>query len=493
MTIHPVILSGGSGTRLWPLSRRHMPKQFLALIGHRTMFQQTLGRLAPLDAAPPVVVCNEAHRFLVLDQAREIGEDLANVVVEPVARNTAPALTLAALGMAGVEPDPVILVLPADHLITGETAFHQAVRDAEPLAREGYITTFGVRPTEPHTGYGYIRKGDLLDRTDSGFAVSEFVEKPNAADAAKFVESKEWLWNSGMFMLRASVWLTEIEIHRPDIAALCRAAYSNGHADGPFYRPRPAELVECPAESIDYAVMESAANMTGGPRKAEEECSRRGFAGCAVVELDAGWSDVGAWSVLWEQQDRDEMGNATSGNVYADSTHNSLLIAQRRLLAAVGVKDIVAVETPDAVLVADKRKVQDVKRIVQRLEQDGRIERLDHRRVHRPWGAYEILDSGPGFQVKRLSINPHASISLQLHHHRAEHWVVVSGAARVTRGDDVFLLRENESAFVSVGTKHRIENPGDTPLEIIEVQTGEYLGEDDIVRFHDKYNRRDGG
>ena len=486
MRIHPVILAGGSGTRLWPLSREHLPKPFIPLVGDGTMFQQTLRRVRPLDTASPVVVCNESHRFLALDQMREVGVEQAELVIEPVARNTAPALTLAALDLLGGgrgEDDALMLVLPADHLMHDETEFHNAVRSAARLAQEGYVVTFGVVPTTPHTGYGYIRKGRATGE-DDGFTLSEFVEKPDADVAAKYVESGKWLWNSGMFMLRASAWLAEIDHHRPDIAAACRSAYSNGHRDGPFYRPGAAELVGCPSESIDYAAMEGAARDND-----TDPHARTGFAGCAVVPLDAGWSDVGAWSVLWEQQNRDGMGNVTQGDVYADSTENALLIAQHRLLATVGLKDVAIVETPDAVLVADKSRVQDVRRIVERLKQDGRTEHVNHRRVHRPWGTYDTLDSGPGFQVKRLTIEPGASISLQLHRHRAEHWVVVAGTARVTRGDEVFLLRENESAFVSQGTRHRIENPTEDPLQIVEVQTGGYLGEDDIVRYHDNYAR----
>lgn len=487
MKIHPVILAGGSGTRLWPLSREHLPKPFIPLVGDGTMFQQTLRRVRPLDTALPVVVCNESHRFLALDQMREIGVEQAELVIEPVARNTAPALTLAALNLlesGNGEDDALMLVLPADHLMQDETSFHEAVLKASKLAEDEFVVTFGVVPTTPHTGYGYIRKGLAMDGAGSGFALSEFVEKPDAGVAARYVESGEWLWNSGMFMLRASAWLAEIDHHRPDIAAACRAAYSNGHRDGPFYRPGAAELVGCPSESIDYAVMEGAARDNDADPHA-----RRGFAGCAVVPLDAGWSDIGAWSVLWEQQDRDEKGNVTQGDVYADSTENALLIAQHRLLATLGVKDVAIVETPDAVLVADKARVQDVRRIVDRLKQDGRPEHVNHRRVHRPWGAYDILDSGPGFQVKRLTLNPGASVSLQMHRHRAEHWVVVAGTARVTRGEEVFLLHENESAYVSQGTRHRIENPTEDPLQIVEVQTGDYLGEDDIVRYHDNYAR----
>ena len=487
MKIHPVILAGGSGTRLWPLSREHLPKPFIPLVGDGTMFQQTLRRVRPLDTASPVVVCNESHRFLALDQMREIGVEQADMVIEPVARNTAPALTLAALNLLGGgrgEDDALMLVLPADHLMQDEAGFHNAVRSAARLAQEGYVVTFGVVPTTPHTGYGYIRKGRAMDGAGTGFAFSEFVEKPASDVAARYVESGRWLWNSGMFMLRASAWLAEIDHHRPDIAAACRSAYSNGHRDGLFYRPGAAELVGCPSESIDYAVMEGAARDND-----TDPHARRGFAGCAVVPLDAGWSDIGAWSVLWEQQDRDEKGNVTQGDVYADSTENALLIAQHRLLATLGVKDVAIVETPDAVLVADKGRVQEVRRIVDRLKEDGRPEHVNHRRVHRPWGAYDILDSGPGFQVKRLTIDPGASISLQMHRHRAEHWVVVAGTARVTRGDEVFLLQENESAYVSQGTRHRIENPRDDPLQIVEVQTGDYLGEDDIVRYHDHYAR----
>ena len=489
LNMQPVILSGGSGSRLWPLSRDHLPKQFLSLIGDGTMLQQTWKRLDLLDVCRPVVVCNEAHRFLVLDQMREIDAEPMEVVIEPVGRNTAPALTLATLSLVTRGPldgaDPLMLVLPSDSIIKDESAYREALLVGEDYASEGFIVTFGVNPAYAHTGYGYIQKGEALGDNGNVHRISGFVEKPDLDNARIYLESGEWLWNGGMFMLRASVWLKQLENYRPDILDACKRANANGQRDGLFYRPGSTEFIECPTESIDYAVLESAGNKeTDNQTGYSEE-----FQGCAVVSLDAGWSDIGAWSVLWEQQDQDEDGNVVQGDVYSEETENSLLISQHRLLATLGVKDTVVIETPDAVLVSNKEHVQDVRKVVERLKQDGRPEPVTHRRVHRPWGNYEVVDSGPGFQVKRLSINPGAAISLQKHSHRAEHWVVVVGTARVTRGDEVFFLRENQSTYVSSGTRHRLENPEDSPLEIIEVQTGLYLQEDDIIRFDDDYNR----
>ena len=486
--LYPVILAGGSGTRLWPLSRERHPKQFFPIVDDETMLQQTVRRLDGLSAIEqPLIVCNEAHRFLAADQLRALGVAPLDIIVEPEGRNTAPALTLAALRLQELGEsqghDPVMLSMHGDHLVPDVGAFQEAVEVGRNLASEGWLVTLGVVPDAPETGYGYIKKGAELDSSASApCRVSGFVEKPDLETAQSYIESGEYLWNSGIFMMRASAWLAALERFRPDMARACRRAQSNGHVDGAFYRPRAPDFLECPGDSIDYAVMEKAA---GIPSE-----QRRGLADCAVVPLDAGWSDVGAWSALWKHGARDGAGNVIRGDVYAQSTKDALLVSQHRLVAALGVKDTVVVETADAVLVAHKDSVQDVKEMVQRLKSDDRPEAEAHRKVYRPWGSYEVVDSGPGFQVKRLTVNPGAALSLQMHHHRAEHWVVVVGTAKVTRGDEVFSLSENESTYVPKGARHRLENPGQTPLEIVEVQTGGYLGEDDIVRFQDDYNRR---
>ena len=472
VTLQPVILAGGSGTRLWPLSREFYPKQFLPLIGELTLFQETVLRLDGMeDVAEPLIVCNEAHRFLVTEQLRQLERTALGIIVEPVARNTAPALTLAALrlgelvGKSGA--DQVILVMPADHVLQEVDDFQNAVALGLSLAESDHIVTMGVVPDGPATGYGYIRKGEAID---GAYQVASFVEKPDLETATSYVDTGEYLWNSGIFLMRPSVWLSELEGSRPDIAAACRKAQFNGHVDGDFYRPGAADFVACPSDSIDYAVMEK-------------------VTGAVVVPLEAGWEDLGAWSALWAKRDHDSNGNVVQGDVYTDSTHNALLIAQHRLLATIGVEDMVVVETADAVLVARKDQVQDVKEVVERLKAAGRVESEHHRKVHRPWGTYEIVDAGEGYQVKQLTVNPGAALSLQMHHHRAEHWVVVNGTARVTRGDEVFALNENESTYVPHGVTHRLENAGQRPLEIIEVQSGSYLGEDDIVRLQDDYNR----
>ena len=485
MSVHPVILAGGSGTRLWPLSREYFPKPFLNLTGDSSLFQGTILRLDGIEGiSHPVVVCNEEHRFLVAEQAKEIGRPPLSIILEPVSRNTAPALTLAALALADPAArldDPVMLVLPADHVIRDVSTFQSAVRAGVRLAASGSLVTFGIVPGSPETGYGYVKKGPALDsaRESGPFRVSAFVEKPNAVDAEAMVESGAFLWNSGMFVMRASVWLEQIEKYRPDIAVACSEAHANGSSDGDFLRPGRNAFESCPVDSIDYAVMERAAG----------EASTSASVDCAVVPMDAGWSDIGAWSALWEDGARDAEGNVLVGDVRAESTTGSLLIGTHRLLAAVGLEDVIAVETPDAVLVASKDSVQDVKGLVTTLRAEGRPEQENHRRVHRPWGSYETVDSGPGFQVKRLTVNPGAALSLQVHHRRAEHWVVVSGTARVVKGDERLSLNETESIYVPVGVKHRLENPGDAPVEIIEVQTGDYLGEDDIVRLEDRYHR----
>ena len=508
MTLHPVILAGGSGTRLWPLSREYYPKPFLSFGSERSMLQETILRLDGIeDISPPIIVCNEEHRFLVAEHTRQIGKSLSSIVLEPEGRNTAPALTLAAQLLADESrgsraDDPVMLVMPADNVVRDTAAFHSAARSAVPLAQSGCLVTFGIAPTSPKTDYGYINKGKPFEGQGSAdrggrdisdpstevppFHVSAFVEKPDSATAQEMVQSGDHLWNSGMFIMRVSVWLEQIGRYRPDIAEVCRAAHGKGRRDGDFWRPDPGLFANCPSDSVDYAVMEKAAGAQTRPESGP-------LAECVVLPLDAGWSDVGAWSALWEDGDLDGDGNLVRGDVYAQSTSNSLLIGQRRLLATVGVDNIIVVETPDAVLVADKDSVQDVKELVAQLKADGRPEHENHRNVHRPWGTYETVDMGSRFQVKRLTVNPGAALSFQMHHHRAEHWVVVTGTAKVTKGDEEYVLTENQSTYVPVGVKHRLENPGTVPLEIIEVSSGSYLGEDDIVRFDDRYNRHTNG
>jgi len=464
MKLQPVILSGGSGTRLWPLSRELYPKQLLCLAGDNTLLQQTIARLDGLEAvSAPVVVCNEEHRFLVAEQLREMNVTAADIILEPVGRNTAPALTLAALAATAGGEDPLLLVMPADHVIRDTEAFQTAIRRAIELAEQGQLVTFGVVPRSPETGYGYIRRGQ-------GVEVAAFVEKPDAETAASYVQSGEYLWNSGMFVMRASAWLEELGRMHAQMLKACKDALAGSARDGDFHRIGKDAFVLCASDSIDYAVMEK---------------TRR----AAVVPLDAGWSDIGAWSAMWHICAQDASGNVVQGDVVTHDTRDSLLIAQHRLLGAVGMENVIIVETPDAVLVVHKDRAQDVKEVVSRLKALNRTEHLAHRRVHRPWGTYEGVDDGDRFQVKRLVVKPGGSISLQMHHHRAEHWVVVKGTAKITRGDEVLLISENESTFIPIGMKHRLENPGNIPLEIIEVQSGSYLGEDDIVRFDDHYNR----
>ncbi|MEJ0037588.1 MAG: mannose-1-phosphate guanylyltransferase/mannose-6-phosphate isomerase [Gammaproteobacteria bacterium] len=466
----PVILSGGAGTRLWPLSRELYPKQLLPLMGERTMLQDTAHRLAGLNAAPPVVVCNDAHRFLVAEQLRQIGITPRAIVLEPFGRNTAPAIALAALAALKSAPpgeDPVLLVLPADHVIRDVAAFQTATVTGMVSAEEGKLVTFGVVPRTPETGYGYIRRGESLGAVQR---IAQFVEKPNLTRAQAFVASGDHYWNSGMFVFRAHRYLEELEKFAPEIARVCREASEAAQADLDFTRVDPKRFESCPSDSIDYAVMEKTAD-------------------AVVVPLDAGWSDVGSWASLHAASEADASGNVTRGDVITEDSSNCYLYSESRLVAAVGLKDHVVVETKDAVLVAPKDRVQDVKALVSRLKDAGRYEHSLHREVFRPWGSYDSLENGSRFQVKRLSVKPGAQLSLQLHHHRAEHWVVVSGTARITRGDEVFLLEENQSTYIPVGVKHRIENPGKIPLQVIEVQSGSYLGEDDIVRFEDRYGR----
>jgi mannose-1-phosphate guanylyltransferase / mannose-6-phosphate isomerase len=471
--IIPVILSGGAGTRLWPLSRELYPKQLLPLTGTHTMLQETVLRLAGLKAAAPLVVCNEAHRFLVAEQLRQLGVAALATILEPEGRNTAPAIALAAhaalKGTAGAAAaDPLLLVLPADHVIRNVPAFQQAVQAALGAAQAGQLATFGIVASSPETGYGYIQRGPA---SGGAYRIARFVEKPDAARAREFVASGEYFWNSGMFMFRARRYLEELARLAPDMARVCEAAFAGATADLDFTRINAKTFAACPADSIDYAVMEKTAD-------------------AVVVPLDAGWSDVGSWSALHEASAADAHGNVTHGDVISEDTHGSYLHAQSRLVATVGLQDHVVVETKDAVLVAPRNRVQDVKKLVQQLKAQGRYEHSLHREVFRPWGSYDSLGNGPRFQVKLLRVKPGATLSLQMHHHRAEHWVVVAGTARITRGDEVFLLEENQSTYIPIGVRHRIENPGKVTVEIIEVQSGSYLGEDDIVRFEDVYGRK---
>lgn len=479
LTILPVIMAGGSGTRLWPLSRALYPKQFLALVGERTLFQEAATRLLALgeqpqtDEMPLCVVCNDEHRFLVRDQLAEIGVRSSTLVLEPAGRNTAPALTLAALHAQASGNDPILVVTPADQTIVNTEVFSQSLADAIKAAADGAIVTLGIVPDRPETGYGYIE----ADGARPSARVLAFVEKPDAATAQTYLNDGGYAWNSGMFVIKASVWLRALEVFRADILQATRAAWDGRSADNGFIRPHRDRFLEIPSESVDYAVMEKAA--------ADRQHGLR----VEMVPLEAGWSDLGAWDAVWQVGKHDADGNTAVGDVLFTGTRNTLVHASSRLVGTVGVENLIVVETPDAVLVADRARSQDVKQIVARLSSDGRSEGRLHRRVHRPWGWYDSVDAGPRFQVKRILVNPGASLSLQMHHHRAEHWIVVSGTAEVTCGDRKLLLSENQSTYIPLGETHRLANPGKVPLEIIEVQSGSYLGEDDIVRFEDTYGR----
>ncbi|MGF1525264.1 MAG: mannose-1-phosphate guanylyltransferase/mannose-6-phosphate isomerase, partial [Candidatus Competibacterales bacterium] len=467
--ILPVILSGGSGSRLWPLSRESYPKQFLPLTGADTMLQNTALRLQHLEEGqPPLVVCNDEHRFMVAEQLRAVGVRPRAVVLEPMGRNTAPAVAVAAWWTAARDEDPLLLVLPADHVIEDAAGFCRAVAQVAPLAQRGHLVTFGIVPRHPETGYGYIEAG--LPVAEGILAVESFVEKPDAATARGYLAAGNYYWNSGMFLFKASRYLQELERLEPAMAEACRAALEGAVDDLDFTRLDAAAFATCPGNSIDYAVMEKTHH-------------------AVVIPVDVGWSDVGSWTALWEVGERDAAGNRIRGDVIAVDSKDSYLHAQHRLVAALGLVDCVVVESADAVLVAPKDRVQDVKGIVAQLAQAHRSEGRAHRKIYRPWGAYDAIESGERFQVKRITVNPGAALSLQMHHHRAEHWIVVRGTARVTRGDEVFLLEENQSTYIPLGTRHRLENPGKIPLELIEVQSGSYLGEDDIVRFEDVYGR----
>lgn len=478
MLIQPVVLSGGSGTRLWPLSREKYPKQLLPLIGDDSLLQATVRRvegIAGLEIAEPMVVCNEEYRFVIAEQLRLMGTPGA-IVLEPFGRNTAPALTLAALAAMRDGGDPVLLVMPSDHVILDVPAFQSVVREGAELAERGAIVTFGITPDSPETGYGYIQGGDEFG--DGGArTIARFVEKPDLATAQVYLDDGSYYWNSGLFMMRASVWLAAIEICRGNILAACVAAWEQGSVDGEFLRVDKDAFAQCPKDSIDYAVMERLAS------------SKDTLPPGVVIPLSAGWSDVGAWDALWEVLPKNEDGNVIQGDVVMVGSHNTLAISEGRLLACLGVDDMIVVQTPDAVLVAHKSKTQEVKEIVDHLKREGRSEGMLHRKVYRPWGSYDGVDVGERFLVKRIVVKPGSCLSLQMHHHRAEHWIVVRGTAKVTRGDSTFLVSENESTFIPLGTHHRLENPGRIPLEMIEVQSGSYLGEDDIVRFEDVYGR----
>jgi len=478
MNLQPVILCGGAGTRLWPLSREQYPKQLLALTGKETMLQATARRVdASLTASgtqvlAPIVVGNEDYRFITAEQLRQVGVTPAAVVLEPVGRNTAPALTLAALAALEGGGDPVLVVMPADHIIGDVNAFRAAVASAAAYAAAGKLVTFGIRPTCAETGYGYICAGAALTGAGGGRLIHAFVEKPDAPTAERYLASGEYLWNAGIFVMRASVWLDWLGALRADIVAACRAAFAARSQDRDFLRVGREAFAACPADSIDYAVMEKLPVGDG-----------------VVIPFAAGWSDVGAWDALWQIDGKDGDGNVLRGDVMAVNTRDTLAISQSRLVACVGLVDVVVVETPDAVLVAHKSRMQQVKDVVARLKREGRTEADAHRKIYRPWGYYDSIDAGNRFQVKRIVVNPGAALSLQMHHHRAEHWIVVRGTARVTRGEETFLVSENESTYIPLGTRHRLENPGKVPLEMIEVQSGAYLGEDDIVRYEDTYGR----
>jgi mannose-1-phosphate guanylyltransferase/mannose-6-phosphate isomerase len=469
--VQPVVMAGGSGTRLWPLSRAAFPKQFLVLSGRTSLFQQAVSRVvgladASVSLAAPLIVGNEDHRFLILDQLQDMHAEPSAVLLEPVGRNTAPAVTLAALQALQGGADPVLVITSADQTVTDAAAFNTALLASVSMAADGAIVILGVTPDRPEIGYGYIRA--------DGEKVAQFVEKPDLATAKKYLAAGGYYWNAGMFVLRASVWMAALERFRPDIALACRAAWATRSIDAKFVRPKAAEFAAVPSESVDYAVL--------------ERCP--GVLDIRMQPLDAGWNDLGAWEAVWQVAPKDAAGNASVGDAIVSDSRDTLVHATSRLVGVVGLQDVIVVETPDAVLVASRSKSQDVKAIVNQLGREQREEHALHRKVHRPWGWYDSIDNGPRHQVKRIQVKPGASLSLQMHHHRAEHWIVVSGTAEVTVGDKVILLSENQSTYIPLGQTHRLRNPGKVALEIIEVQSGSYLGEDDIVRFEDTYGRK---
>ena len=467
-TITPVLLCGGVGSRLWPVSRQGRPKQYLNLIGETSMLQQTLTRIESLAQTSPIIVCNEEHRFLVAEQVRQLGLTSPTIILEPEGKNTAPAIALAAIAASASDSEVNLLVLPADHYVGKPTALIDAIEKAASAASQGKLVTFGLVPSGPETGYGYIRRGEALAIDVS--VLERFVEKPDQPTAEGYIASGDYVWNSGMFMFTAGQFLASLAKFQPKMAQVCQRAMEQAERDMDFIRPDAEVFTTCPSDSIDYAVMEHTPDG-------------------AVVSLDCDWSDIGAWSALWEAGDQDSAGNVTHGDVVLNQTQNSYIRSQSRLVTTTGVSDIVVVETADAVMVADRHSVQDVKDIVNALKASDRSEADVHHRVFRPWGSYESLIVGEGFQVKRIVVNPGQQLSLQMHHHRAEHWVVVRGTAEVVNGDETLLLKEDQSTYIPIGAKHRLTNPGKFPLELIEVQSGSYLGEDDIVRFEDVYGR----
>jgi len=465
-------MSGGSGSRLWPQSRSLYPKQFLPLVNERSMLQNTIARLDGLaDIGKPLLIANEDHRFLVAEQLRQMGREAEAIILEPVGRNTAPAVALAALkALASGDNEPLLLVLAADHVIQGEAAFHHAIEAAMSAARDGKLVTFGIVPTHPETGYGYIKSCKTPEGALTPLPVEQFVEKPDRATAEQYLVSGDYFWNSGMFMFKASRYLEELRQFRPDILSACEQAIAVEHPDMDFVRLNEAAFKTCPDDSIDYAVMEKTQD-------------------AVVIPLDAGWSDVGSWSSLWDIAEKDAQGNAVQGDAMLHDTRNTYIRSEKKLVATVGVEDLVITESDDAILIASKDRVQDVKKIVERIKAEGRTEAKLHRKVYRPWGSYDSIDAGERYQVKRITVKPGAQLSLQKHYHRAEHWIVVKGTALVTNGDQEILLTENQSTYIPIGVVHRLENPGKFDLELIEVQSGGYLGEDDIVRFEDTYGR----
>tara|TARA_R110001592_G_scaffold111334_1_gene308300 strand:+ start:325 stop:1737 length:1413 start_codon:yes stop_codon:yes gene_type:complete len=468
--ILPVIMAGGTGSRLWPLSRELYPKQFLAVTGDQSMLQQTLARLSGIEHQAPLLICNEEHRFIAAEQMRLGGFKHSGIILEPVGRNTAPAIALAALQAlknAPEDEEPILLVLAADHLIENVEAFQSTVAKALPYAQDNQLVTFGIVPTAPETGYGYIKAGDAVG---DAFFVDQFVEKPDLDVAKGYLKSGEYFWNSGMFLFKASCYIEELKKFRPDILKACEQAMITTKSDMDFIRVSKSEFELCPDDSVDYAVMEKSKTVK-------------------MVPMDAGWSDVGSWSALWEVSHKDKDQNYIKGDVFTFDTKNSYIHSESKFISAVGVDNLVIIETKDAVLVANKDKVQNVKDVVNYLKKSGRTEHRIHREVFRPWGKYDSIDFGERDQVKRITVKPGEKLSIQMHHHRSEHWIMVSGTAKVTNGDKTFLVSENESTYIPLGTIHALENPGKIPLEMIEVQTGGYLGEDDIVRFEDRYGR----
>ena len=481
MKLTPILMAGGGGTRLWPLSREHYPKQFLQLFENNTLFQNTLLRLEGLEASievsTPVIICNEAHRFLVVDQGLQISKKFGAIILEPEGRNTAPALTIAALNQYQNHGDSIIIMMPSDHVIKEIKLFHQAVKAGVEMANDNYLVTFGIKPTQAETGYGYIQTAKKIQTHNNQdiFSIGGFTEKPDISLAKKYFDSGNYLWNSGIYMMKASVWLNKIQQHQKSIYAACSKAFKDGKTDGVFFRLDEKSFCQSPNDSIDYAVM--------------EKLSTNDNEKLAVLPVDIGWSDVGAWSSVMKIKNKDTNKNHIEGDVVVEETNNCFIRSERGLIATIGCEDMIIIDSDDAILIADKNKTQDIKKIVNQLKKNDRNERITHRKNFRPWGHYDTIDIGKNFQVKRLTVYPGKRLSLQLHHKRSEHWVVVKGIATVTKGEDEFLLHENESTYIPPKTKHRLENAGDNVLEIIEVQSGSYLGEDDIVRYDDDFGR----